>query len=205
MANGSGSGYTGRMRRALILLACLCLPVLSPPAASAAPIAQKLHPSSSSIKFGVQSPSPTLNMNGRFSDFKGELMLDPEAFESSSIRLSLKLDSIQLPPEQLLQALFIQTTLARYRDRSGSFTSTDIRPLADDQYLVTGDCTWDNKTQSTSVPIQVVTLSPSRSEIRFLLDGVVRPQDVKPEVAQIAPGIAGTKGWAKATLIFLPR
>lgn len=203
MAKGSGSGYTSPMLRILLIAACASA-ALSIHPALAAPISQKLQPTSS-IKFGVQSSSPTLNMNGKFSDFRGELLLDPEAFEESSIRLSLKLDSIQLPPEQLIQALFIQTTLSRYRDRSGSFTSTSIRPLEDGRYLVTGDCTWDNRTRSTSVPVQVVSLSPSRSEIRFLLDGVVRPQDVKPEVAQIAPGIAGTKGWAKASLIFLPR
>lgn len=171
----------------------------------ASPIRQTLNRPSSSIRFGVQSQSPALTMNGSFKTFRGDLLLDPSHFENSLFDLSLELDSAQLPADQLLQALFIQTTLSRFRDRSGSFVSTSIEPLSKSRFIVTGECTWNSQTRSTKVPIEVIHLSPSRSEIRFLLDGAVRPQDVKPEVSKIAPGIAGTKGWAKANLIFVSK
>ncbi len=186
----------------LALAACAELPCST---ASATPVTLHLTRPPSSVSFGVTSPSPALTMNGSFKDFSGELLLDPRGLEESKISLALNLASAQLPPEQILQAIFLQTTLARFQDQSGTFTSTSIEPLGKGQFIVTGNTTWANKTKETSVPIEVLKLSPSRAEIKFLLDGTVRPQDVQPNVAKIAPGISGSRGWAKATLVFSPR
>ena len=187
------------------LLALSALAALPSSSAWATPVTLHLSRPPSTVNFGVTSPSPALTMNGSFKDFTGELLLDPSGFEQSSIKLSLNLSSAQLPPDQVLQAILIQTTLARFRDQSGTFASTSIEPLEVGTYLVTGNTTWASKTKETSVPVEVLKLSASRSEIRFLLDGTVRPQDVRPDVAKIAPGISGSRGWAKATLVFSPR
>lgn len=187
------------------IAAYLQLPCAS---AWAAPVTLHLTRPPSSVSFGVTSPSPALTMNGFFKDFSGELLLDPRGLAQSTIKLSLNLASAQLPPEQMLQAIFLQTTLAHLRDQSGTFSSTSIEPLGDGQFVVTGNTTWDNKTKETSVPIEVLEFSPSRTEIKFLLDGAVRPQDVQPvppNLVKIAPGISGARGWAKATLVFSPK
>lgn len=187
-----------------LLLAVTALPDLSGCSAWATPVTLHLSRPPSTVSFGVTSPSPALTMNGAFKDFAGELLLDPRGFDESSLNLSLNLASAQLPPNQVLQAIFIQTTLSRFRDQSGTFSSTSIEPISEGKFLVTGDTTWANKAKETRVPVEVLKLSPSRSEIRFLLDGTVRPQDVQPNVAKIAPGISGSRGWAKATLVFAP-
>lgn len=85
-------------KTALLALFCL-LSTLSPYCyeSLAAPISQSLKRSSSSINFGVDSPSPSLSMQGSFKDFSGELLLNPTKIESSKIKLSLNLASAQLP------------------------------------------------------------------------------------------------------------
>ena len=208
MAKRGKTFYTSGTMKCLVVLPSLFLSVATllpvPASAESETVSLPLQRSASSVRFGVSSPSPALTMKGSFRDFGGHLLLDPHGFERSTLSLSLDLSSAQLPPEQLLQALFIQTTLARFQDRSGDFQSSSILPISGNRYLVRGTYSWANKRREAAVPVEVLKLSRQRSEIRFLLDGAVRPQDVKPPVSELAPGIAGSEGWAKAVLVFAP-
>ena len=192
-------------KTALLALFCV-LSTLAPYCyeSLAAPISQSLKRSSSSINFGVDSPSPSLSMQGSFKDFSGELLLNPTKIESSKIKLSLNLASAQLPPDQLLQAIFLQTALARFKQHSGTFESTSIEKIRDNTYLVTGNYTWMKRTKRTTLPVQIIRASPAVTEIKLLLDGAVQAKDLQPETAQLAPGLQGSKGWAQATLVFVP-
>lgn len=145
-------------------------------------------------------------MNGSFKTFGGTMLVEPEGgFERAQISLSLDVSSAQLPPDQILQAIFIQTALAHLKGRSGTFLSTSIEPASGNRYLVHGSYTWANRTRRASVPVELLHFAPSRGEIRLALDGAVEPRDVKPEVSAVAPGIAGSEGWAKARIVFAPR
>jgi polyisoprenoid-binding protein YceI len=171
--------------------------------AAALPVQQVLSRPSSSITFGVDSDVPALQMKGDFSDFKGTLALDPHRLERSSVNLSLNLQSARLSPEQILQAVFLQTALTHVRPPTVAFKSSSITKSTHNTYLVTGTYTVMGRTQVATVPFQLVNLSALRTEIRLLLSGALKERDTPRELSAIAPGSAGSKGWAKATLVFV--
>jgi polyisoprenoid-binding protein YceI len=171
--------------------------------AHAIPVQQTLSRSSSSIKFGIDSPSPTLQLNGSFTDFKGTLQLDPENLERSLVQLTLNIQSAQLRPDQILQNIFLQTALSRVDPPTTTFKSTSIRKDRGDTFLVTGAYTWMGKSKTTSIPIRLVRSSASSTEIQLLLNGTLKDKEAPQELQALAPDAKGSKGWAKATLVFV--
>ncbi len=167
------------------------------------PIQQVLSRSSSSISFGVDSKAPALQMQGALKDFKGTLSLDLEQLERSFVKMTLNLQSAQLSPDQILQAMFLQTALAHVNPPTTTFESTSISKGKADTYLLSGMYTWMNKRKNATVPIRILSASPTKTEIRLLLSGVLQEKEAPRELTAIAPGSAGSKGWAKATLVFL--
>jgi polyisoprenoid-binding protein YceI len=188
-------------RSAIALALTTCLTLCS---AHATPVRQVLVRPSSSITFGVKSPNPSLTMNGSFREFSGAISLDTEAITESNIDLSLTLSSAQLPPEQILQAVFIQTALARFPQKSSSFRSSGIEHLKDNSYLIHGTYTWMNKRKPASVPVEIVKATPSMTEIRVLMDGSFTAQGVPGELSDVATSARGSRGWSKAILVFSP-
>lgn len=166
-------------------------------------ITQSLSPTNSSITFGVTSPSPTLQMNGKFSKFKGTWRLDPTSIKNSHIALSLDLQSAQLPPDQILQAVFLQTALSHLRSPLASFESTSFQSQGGDHYLVSGVYTWQGKPHSVEVPVQVAKLSPASSEVRLTLSGRGSDCGNSPQIQAVTgASLDQSKGWAKAILNF---
>jgi polyisoprenoid-binding protein YceI len=182
---------------ALALLTPLC-------SSHAAPIRQVLVRPSSSITFGVRAPNPTLTMNGSFREFGGSVSLDPYSITRSRIELSLALSSAQLPPDQILQAVFIQTALSRFPQKSSTFQSTEIEHLENDTYLIHGTYSWMNKRKPASVPVEITKATPSLTEIRLLLDGSFTNKGVPSEFSNLADSAQGARGWSKAVLVFSP-
>lgn len=172
--------------------------------ASAAPVRQVLVRPSSSITFGVKSPNPTLTMNGSFREFSGSISLDPEAITQADIDLSLTLSSAQLPPDQILQAVFIQTALSRFPQKSSSFRSSEIEHIKNNSYLIHGTYTWMNKRKPASVPVEITKATPSLTEIRVLVDGAFTAKGVPGEFSDVATSARGSRGWSKAVLVFSP-
>lgn len=182
---------------ALILLAA----ALVPANVSATPVRQVLVRRSSSLAFGVKSPNPALSMNGKFRDFSGSVLLDPSSVTNSQITLSLSLSSAKLPPDQVLQAVFLQTVLAKLPEHQTTFTSTSLEHLEGPRYMVHGTYSWFNKQRNAAVPIEIHKASPSLTEIRLLLDGSL--QDSRG-TSPLAQGMSGSRGWTKAVLVFSP-
>lgn len=169
----------------------------------ALPIQQVLSRPSSSISFGVDSKAPALQMQGVLKDFKGTLSLDLEQLERSFVKMTLNLHSAQLSPDQILQAVFLQSALARVDPPSTTFESTSITKGKGNTHLLSGIYTWMGKRKNATVPIRIMNASPNKTEIRLLLSGVLQEKQTPRELTAIAPGSAGSKGWAKATLVFL--
>lgn len=167
------------------------------------PIQQGLSRSSSSIRFGIDSKAPVLQMQGALKDFKGTLSLDLDHLERSFVKMTLNLQSAQLSPDQILQAVFLQSALARVNPPSTTFESTSLTKGKGDTYLLTGSYSWMGRRKSATVPIRILSASPTKTEIRVLLSGVLQENQAPRELTTLAPGSAGSKGWAKATLVFL--
>lgn len=169
----------------------------------ATPINQKLARSASQITFGVDSPAPVLNMNGQVKTFAGSVTLDPRLRTLSDLKLSVQLDSAQLPPDQMLQAIFLQSVVARLRQRVATFRSSTIDRVRGDEYLAEGTYTWHNKSRRATIPFQLIRSGPATTEIRVLMRGALTDATTPHEPAETAPGAAQSEGWAKATLIFV--
>jgi len=168
----------------------------------ATPITQKLSRGSSSIKFGVDSPAPVLQMNGNLKTFNGNVTLDPNGSTISGLTVALQLDSAQLPPDQMLQGIFLQSVIARLQQRIATFRSDSISSVTGNQYLATGSYTWHNKTRRATVPFQLIRVSPSATELRVLMRGGLTDATTPQELASAAPGASQSSGWAQAKLVF---
>lgn len=186
----------------LLTLAASSVGYLRP--AVATPITQTLSRSSSSVTFGINSPNPSLSMNGSFKDFRGTIALNPDSITDSNLELSLSLASAQLPPDQILQAVFLQTAIARFASRPSTFESSSIEHLRDKTYLINGSYTWMNKRKVVSIPVEVSKATPSLTEIRLFLDGSFTNKNAPSEFSHLANSAQGSKGWTKAVLIFTP-
>lgn len=170
--------------------------------AYAGPVTQVLDSRRSKVQFGVDSPSPSLTMNGSFRSYTGNLRLDPQDLTRSQVAVSLNLSSAQLPPDQILQNVFLQTALSRIRQKETTFQSDSITKQPDGTYLVSGTYEWLSKVKRAAFPVQVVKMSPSLTEIRLLLNGSLKQGQDSQEVKKFAPMALGSKGWAKANLVF---
>jgi len=187
---------------ARLALTVVALGLFDVPPTLAAPITQKLVRPSSSIRFGVESPSPALQMNGQLQTFTGTITLAPDGSAISNIDVTVQLDSAQLPPDQMLQAIFLQSVIARFKQRVATFRSSEIERIRGDEYRATGSYTWHNKTRSATLPFHLVRASPGQSEIRILMKGALTDATTPRELTAAAPAASQSSGWARATLLF---
>lgn len=186
-----------------LLLPLAILFVTSPACAQSGAIKLPLSKPVSSLKFGVESPSPTLQMSGSFSKFNGTLLLDPQEVTNSKVNLSLDLRSAQLLPDQIIQTIFLQTAIAHLKQPESTFISERIESLGGKRYLMHGVYTWQGKSKRTSVPVEIVSASPYRSEVRVHMSGQAKEGEPPKELQKLGGlSASGSKGWAKGTFIF---
>ena len=171
--------------------------------ANAAPIKQQLARSSSSIKFGVDSPSPALQMNGHLKDFTGTVILNSDGSAISELNVLVHLDSAQLPADQMLQGIFLHSVLARLNQRSAIFRSDSIERIRGNDYIATGSYGWHKKDRPATIPFQLIRTSASATELRVLMRGGLTPATTPKELSSAASGASQSSGWARATLVFV--
>lgn len=195
------------MRRALIgfisssALAITVLVATSSPSA-AEPVTQRLLRPSSSIKFGVDSPAPALQMNGQLKTFTGSITLNPDGSAISRIDITLQLDSAQVPPDQMLQGIFLHSVIAKLNQRVATFRSSSVEKVTGSDYIATGACTWHRSERRATIPFRLVRASPTSSELRVLMKGALTDATTPKELTAAAPAASESSGWARATLVF---
>lgn len=168
----------------------------------ATPINQKLARGSSSITFGVDSPAPVLQMNGKLKTFNGNVTLHPDNSLISDLTVAIQLDSAQLPPDQMLQGIFLQSVIARLQQRVATFRSSTINHIKGNNYVAIGSYTWQNKSRPATIPFQLIRSSPTATELRVLMRGALTDSTTPSDLASAAPGASQSSGWARATLVF---
>jgi polyisoprenoid-binding protein YceI len=175
---------------------------VSPLVTSATPVRQELARESSRITFGVQSPNPTLKMNGSFRDFRGKFQLHPNNITDSTLELTLDLSSVALPPDQLVQALFVQGIISRVAPSPNTFRSSRIEHTSGNSYLLHGSYTWMNKLQKVTVPITLQEASARRTQVHLFLEGAFVGRNIPQQYEGLAASAKGTEGWTKGVLVF---
>lgn len=192
--------------RVFPLLASALILLLSTAHAVAAPVTLTLARPPSTVRFGVTSSSPGLQMNGSLSDFNGSIVIDNQNLSLSHVRFSMDLTSAQLPPNQVLQAVMLQTLLSRLRNERTTFESSAIEHLRDSTYLVSGSYNWLHKPRQAEIPIQVVRASSTHTEIKITVNGPLKnPRSNPSEFSGLGEVPNNSSGWAKANLIFAPQ
>lgn len=187
---------------AFLALTSVSVGLIAP--AIASPITQTLSRATSSVTFGIKSPNPSLCMNGSFKDFRGTIDFNPDSITDSNLELTLSLSSAQLPPDQMLQAVFLQTAIARFANHPSTFESTSIEHLHGKTYMINGSYTWMNKRKTASIPVELSKATPTLTEIRLFLDGSFTNKNAPSELSNLAASAQGSKGWTKAVLVFTP-
>jgi polyisoprenoid-binding protein YceI len=170
----------------------------------ATPVRQELARNSSQITFGVESPNPSLRMNGSFQDFKGRFELNSSRVTDSTLELTLNLASVSLPPEQLMQALFVQGIITRVAPRPNTFRSSRFEHTSGSSYLLHGNYSWMNRLKSVSVPVTILEATPTRTRMQLFLEGAFIGRNVPKQFEGLAASAKGTEGWTKAVLVFTP-
>jgi polyisoprenoid-binding protein YceI len=170
---------------------------------SATPIHQALSRKASSITFGVDSRSEALAMNGTITDFTGTILIDPSRIESARISFSTTLSSATLPPHQIMQAILLQSVLARVEQKRTSFESSRIEHSGGKRYLVHGTYSWGKGLRNLTLPVEITKATRSTTEIRFRAQEKFTAQEVPAELATVASQARGSSGWASARLVFI--
>jgi polyisoprenoid-binding protein YceI len=192
--------------RNLVTLMCVLAVANSIASAHATPYTLSLSRPHSSVKFGLKAPNSPLQLDGSLSDFTGSVIFDDTQDAITHARFSMNLSSAKLPPDQLLQAIFLQTILSRVRQQRTTFESSRITHVRDSTYLVSGSYVWMDKPRYAEIPVQLVYADTSRAEIAILVDGPLKaPRSTTPEFKGLGDIPANASGWARAKLIFTPR
>ncbi|WP_191059241.1 YceI family protein [Geminicoccus harenae] len=142
----------------LLLAAVLSLPLGAPVLAAPAPWA--IDNSHTAITFTVDHLGYS-TVHGFFRDFTGELSLDPEAPEVSSVAFTIQADSLDTlfakRDEHLKSADFLD--VAQFP--TITFQSTKVEPAGDDSAKVTGDLTIKGVTKPVVLDVKLNKLEPS--------------------------------------------
>ncbi|HWL72183.1 MAG TPA: YceI family protein [Geminicoccus sp.] len=142
----------------LLLAAVLFLPLGAPILAAPAPWA--IDNSHTAITFTVDHFGYS-TVHGFFRDFTGELSLDPEAPETSSVAFTIQADSLDTlfakRDEHLKSADFLD--VANFP--TITFQSTKVEPEGDDSAKVTGDLTIKGVTKPVVLDVKLNKLEPS--------------------------------------------
>lgn len=196
------SGYRVPMREHAIIIA-LILSAALPSPTSAEPHTLALSRPQSSVRFGLSAPTSALHMNGSVSDFTGSLIFDDKQDSITHAQFSLDLSSAKLPPNQVLQAILLQTLLSKVQQRRTTFESSEIEHITASTYLVSGSYRWLDKTRYAKIPIQLEYASPTRAEVTIALDGPLKPpRSNSSDVKGLGEVPANASGWARAKLTF---
>lgn len=160
---------------------------------------QILNSGQSKIAFEVSSPG--LSCDGRFTDFAGNLRINGGDLKSAKVNLSLNIDSVSLPQDQIMQAILINTLIQRLRSKTATFESSAFEPLGGNEYLVSGIYTFEGKSKRGSLPIKLVSATPKKTEIRLNFLGQMKGKEA--EQSSLSNLGKSVQGNAESKLIFI--
>lgn len=115
-------------------------------AAAAAPVKYVLDPSHSQILFSYNHLGYSTSY-GMFSGFEGEIALDPEAPERSSVSVSMPVRSMLTGWEARFEHFMSKDFFDASEDEMVSFTSTGVELTGEDSARITGELTLNGVTK----------------------------------------------------------
>ncbi len=147
--------------RAVALLATLAVVAASAPAERRAYVFDRAH---SQINF--IGDALLVSAHGYFERFDGEIQIDRENLENSSIRLVIETASINTRNERRDNHLRSADFFDAANHPQITFVSTGIRRVDDKNLLISGELTIRGTTRSVEVPAQIVFLREADGRFR---------------------------------------
>lgn len=141
------------MKRGLLVLAAAVCLVLAPAAAFAEPIALAVDPDHSTVSFSVRHF--VTEVHGRFNDFSGSILYDPDQVENSRVEFIVQVASVDTGNEKRDNHLRSEDFFDVQRYPTMSFKSTRVRRKGPDTLEVTGDFTLHGVTRPLTTEVQV--------------------------------------------------
>jgi polyisoprenoid-binding protein YceI len=135
------------------LLAALLIALLSPLLTGAAPGPWTFDRDASRIEMSVQAFGGT--RTGRFEDWRGSMVLDPEHPESARGSVIVQTASLRMSPAVATARAIGPGFLDAARHPSLRFELKSLRPLADGRYTVSADITIKGRTRAVTFPLDL--------------------------------------------------
>ena len=123
-----------------------------------------------SLRMGVA------NIYGRFNDFEGTLTLDGEDYESASIELTIRTESVDTGVERRDAHLRSPDFLNSSEVPTMTFSSTGIEKMSDSKFAVTGDLSLHGVTKEVTAEVDLVGKGkdPRRGSTLLGFDGTMQ-------------------------------
>lgn len=117
----------------------------------AEPVTYTIDPVHSSISFQIRHFFN--NVAGRFNDFEGEIVLDHENPENSSVEVTIQTASIDTANERRDNHLRSDDFFHAEENPTITFKSTEVSRIEDHQAMVKGDFTMNGVTREIILPV----------------------------------------------------
>ena len=154
--------------RALGLSLSLALLATTPTPARAQPAAARLLPAGSEIVFTTRQMG--VPVEGRFTRFSAQIVLDPQRPEGGSVAFSIDTTSARFGAAELDAELPKPVWLNAARFPQASFQSSAVKALGGGRFEVTGTLSLKGITQPLQVPVQLTQDGATRTAAgRFTL------------------------------------
>ncbi len=154
----------------------------------------------SSVKLQVEGP--LLSAAGEVRKYSGMLSLDRADFSRSKVTIEADLSGIVLQADGQMGGLNFAPLFQRIKNPRGVFSSSSIKRLSANRYLVSGSWVRAGKTQQIELPVEIVRIKAGDARFRIRLTKEISSTRSLEGVDAL---LAGSIGSADALLVFSKR
>lgn len=148
------------MKKVFLFWLSLWLPII----AIAAPPSWKISPTDSTLTFtGTQNDAP---IEGKFTQFEGEIQFDPNQLKESNAIIKVKTDSIFTSLKDIGDTLQGTDWLSTKAFPEATFQATSFDKKDDQNYQAHGNLTIRDKTFPITIDFSLTNYSPEKATIK---------------------------------------
>lgn len=124
----------------------------------------KIAPAGSTMTFtAIQNDAP---VEGKFTQFEGDLQFDPNQLKDSKAVIKVKTDSVSTPLKDIATTLKDTDWLSAKTFPEAIFQAVDFEKKDNEHYLVHGNLTIRDKTFPVTVNFSLTNYSPEKASIK---------------------------------------
>lgn len=140
-----------RKIQSLILSACI---VLTPAPSFGSPVTLRLDKQSSKVDFSFSSQ--LINTTGRFTDYDGVLVLDPESISNSKLELSADASGVSFGSLPIDQMFLVNSLIKSMPSSKVHFESNSFEQQSEGSFVVRGVASAGKNHDPVTLPITII-------------------------------------------------